>query len=97
MKIKRQKTVRKFVLFYKSSFGYRAPFRILIDGTFCKAALNFQINISEQLSKYLDAEVRMFTTSCALAECQALGKISTISYMVLFGNIIKVWVIIVDD
>jgi len=52
----------------------QAPYHVLIDGTFCKAALKYQINISEQLPKYLDAEVRLQTTPCVLAECEYFGE-----------------------
>ena len=74
MKIKRKRTVQRVMTFYKANFGFNPPYNVLIDGTFCKAALAFQVNINEQLPKYLDAEVRMFTTACVKAECKALGK-----------------------
>jgi len=74
MKLKRTKHVRKTLLFYKNNFGVQAPYHVLIDGTFCKAALKYKINISEQLPKYLDAEVRLQTTPCVIAECEYFGK-----------------------
>ena len=76
MKVKRQKRVRKLVSFYTTNYGLSAPYKILLDGTFCKAALKFQINISEQLSKYLEAEIKLSTTKCVLAECEAFGESS---------------------
>lgn len=75
MKVKRQKHVRKILTFYKSYFGYHSPYEVLVDGTFCRAALNDKLNISEQLPKYLDAEVKLCTTRCVLAECEALGSL----------------------
>ncbi len=74
MKIKRQKHVRKVLMFYKSHYGIDVPLRALMDGTFCKAALKFKVNIAEQLPKYFDSEVKLYTTPCVLAECEALGK-----------------------
>ena len=74
MKGKRQKLRKKTLLFYKNYFGFKPPYSVLLDGTFCKAALQTKINIMEQLPKYLDAEVKYFTTSCVLGECEALGK-----------------------
>jgi U3 small nucleolar RNA-associated protein 23 len=50
-----------------------AVLQVLIDGTFCRAALNGKINIGEQMPKYLDAEVKLCTTACVMAECRALG------------------------
>ena len=74
MKVKRQKHVRRILNFYRNNFGHAAPFNVLVDGTFCKAALVSKVNISEQIPKYLDAEVKLFTTKCTLAECEAFGE-----------------------
>ena len=76
MKGKRQKHLRKCLTFYEKNFGYKPPYKLLIDGTFCKAALKFKVNIMEQMPKYLGGEVKYFTTKCCLAECEALGKFS---------------------
>ena len=85
MKVSRQKHVRKVLNFYKHNFGYQPPFIVLIDGTFCKSALKFQVNISEQLPKYLQAETKLCTTACVKAECEALGKAQ------LTSNYLRVW------
>uniref|UniRef100_A0A8C7FYB6 UTP23 small subunit processome component n=1 Tax=Oncorhynchus kisutch TaxID=8019 RepID=A0A8C7FYB6_ONCKI len=57
MKIKRQ--------------NFREPFQILIDGTFCQAALKNKIQIKEQMPKYLMGEVQLCTTNCALKELES--------------------------
>lgn len=62
MKIKRQKQAKKTISFYKYNFKFREPFQILIDGTFCQAALKNKIQIKEQLPKYLMGEVQLCTT-----------------------------------
>ncbi|XP_067281679.1 rRNA-processing protein UTP23 homolog [Pseudorasbora parva] len=74
MKIKRQKHAKKTISFYKYNFCFREPFQILIDGTFCQAALKNKIQIKEQLPKYLMGEVQLCTTSCALKELETLAK-----------------------
>ena len=74
MGIKRQKQVRKSLAFYKKNFGYSPPYYVLVDGTFCRAALKQKINIREQLPKYLEAEVNICTTQCILDECEAFGR-----------------------
>lgn len=43
MKIRRYKKVNKNINFYVNNFGFRQPYQILIDGTFCYAALNVSI------------------------------------------------------
>ncbi|XP_028398336.1 rRNA-processing protein UTP23 homolog [Dendronephthya gigantea] len=73
MKVKRQKTVKKYINLFKNSFGVFEPYQILIDGTFCQAALQNRINIKEQLPKYLDADIQLLTTECVLHELESLG------------------------
>uniref|UniRef100_K1PWZ9 rRNA-processing protein UTP23 homolog n=1 Tax=Magallana gigas TaxID=29159 RepID=K1PWZ9_MAGGI len=75
MGIKRQKQVRKSLAFYKKNFGYSPPYYVLVDGTFCRAALKQKINIREQLPKYLEAEVNICITQCILDECEAFGSV----------------------
>lgn len=73
MKIARYKKAQKTISFYKNNFGYRDPYQILIDATFCQLALQHQINIAEQLPKYLQAELRLVTTQCIIMEADSLG------------------------
>ncbi|XP_003385131.1 PREDICTED: rRNA-processing protein UTP23 homolog [Amphimedon queenslandica] len=68
MKVKRCKHAKKVVSFYKNNFGFREPFQIIVDGTFCQAALKGKINIKEQMPKYLCCAVQLVTTKCVLAE-----------------------------
>lgn len=75
MKGKRHKHQKRCLTFYKNFYKFTPPYSVLIDGTFCKAALKFKVNIRDQLPKYLDAEVKYFTTKCVLAECEALGTL----------------------
>ncbi|KAI1901567.1 hypothetical protein AGOR_G00035740 [Albula goreensis] len=74
MKIKRQKHAKKTISFYKYNFNFREPFQILLDGTFCQAALKNKIQIKEQMPKYLMGEVQLCTTNCVLKELESLGK-----------------------
>ncbi|XP_018587310.1 rRNA-processing protein UTP23 homolog [Scleropages formosus] len=74
MKIKRQKQAKKTLSFYKYNFSFREPFQILLDGTFCQAALKNKIQIKEQMPKYLMGEVQLCTTNCVLKELESLGK-----------------------
>uniref|UniRef100_A0A1A8HLB8 rRNA-processing protein UTP23 homolog n=1 Tax=Nothobranchius kuhntae TaxID=321403 RepID=A0A1A8HLB8_NOTKU len=74
MKIKRQKQAKKTISFYKYNFNFREPFQLLIDGTFCQAALKNKIQIKEQMPKYLMGEVQLCTTNCALKELETLGQ-----------------------
>lgn len=69
------KACRRTLAFYRQFYGVSPPFTALIDGTFAKAALKYKVNINEQLPRYLDAEVRIYTTRCVLRECEALGSL----------------------
>lgn len=73
MRINRYKRVQRHLTFYKNVFGFRPPFQILVDGTFCAAALKYKINIREQMPKYLCDDVKLCTTVCAIAETEKLG------------------------
>jgi len=74
MKIKRYKRVRRLLNFYKHTFQFSPPFKILVDGTFCQAALENKLNLREQIPIYLNGcECHFFTTICVRKELQALG------------------------
>ncbi|EDV25842.1 uncharacterized protein TRIADDRAFT_24331 [Trichoplax adhaerens] len=68
MKITRLKHVRRILSFYHNSLGINEPYQILVDGTFCQAALSNKIYIKEQLPKYLDGSVNLCTTKCVVHE-----------------------------
>lgn len=74
MKVKRYKRVQKYLQFYKNKFGFRSPFQILIDGTFCQFSLQNKVNISEQMPKYLSDSCKLFTTVCVVEETQRLSQ-----------------------
>ncbi|NXH12711.1 UTP23 protein, partial [Bucco capensis] len=70
----RQKHAKKNMGFYKHNFHFREPFQVLLDGTFCQAALRNKIQIREQLPGYLDGATQLCTTRCVLKELESLGK-----------------------
>jgi len=83
MKITRYKRVQRILLFYRHNFGFahvgstsgtsKRPIVVLADGTFCKAALDNQLNLQEQLRVYFNQEVKILTTSCVVRELELLG------------------------
>ena len=72
MKIKRHKKVTKILNFFKHNFGFRPPYLVLLDGTFCAGCLAAKVNIRDQLPKYL-GDVQLLTTSCCITELEQLG------------------------
>lgn len=73
MRVKRVKHCKKHLAFYKTTFGFREPYQILIDMTFCQHALMCKINIKEQISNYIGEGTQLFTTQCIIAEGEMLG------------------------
>ncbi|XP_038601902.1 rRNA-processing protein UTP23 homolog [Tachyglossus aculeatus] len=74
MKVKRQKHAKKHLAFYRHNFGFREPYQLLLDGTFCQAALRGRVLLREQLPRYLLGQVQLCTTRCVLKELESLGK-----------------------
>jgi U3 small nucleolar RNA-associated protein 23 len=72
MKINRRKRTQRTLAFYAHTFGFREPYQVLVDGTFCQQALANKVNVSEQLSKLLEGRVEVVTTSCAVVETESL-------------------------
>lgn len=74
MKIRRKKRVQRALSFFKNNFGFHPPYRVIVDGTFCQAALKNKVNIEDQIPRYFGSQVRFSTTSCAINETEILGK-----------------------
>ncbi|GLH04968.1 rRNA-processing protein UTP23-like protein [Gryllus bimaculatus] len=74
MKIARYKKVHRYMNFFRNSYGFRLPYQILIDGTFCVAAKKGKVNIAEQLPKYFGGPVKILTTQCVILETENFGK-----------------------
>ncbi|XP_066583485.1 rRNA-processing protein UTP23 homolog [Prorops nasuta] len=76
MKTSRNKKAKKNLAFFINNFQFRIPFQILIDGTFAVAALENKFNIRDQLTKYIQAEVKLLTTPCVIQEGENLCNFS---------------------
>ncbi|NXM70493.1 UTP23 protein, partial [Serilophus lunatus] len=74
MGVTRQKHAKKIMRFYRHNFQFREPFQVLLDGTFCQAALRNKIQIREQLPGYLGGAAQLCTTRCVIKELESLGK-----------------------
>ncbi|CRK91081.1 CLUMA_CG004769, isoform A [Clunio marinus] len=73
MKVTRFKKACKRIYFYINNFNYRPPIQVLIDGTFCFAAIKNKFSIEDQLKSYLQLELRLLTTPCMIIESEKLG------------------------
>jgi len=83
MKLSRHKFIRRLLNYYRTHFNIEIPFIILIDGTFAFEALQWKIQIDEQLKSYLETDqILCSTTLCAIRETELLGKFYI--YYILF-------------
>jgi U3 small nucleolar RNA-associated protein 23 len=74
MRRKKHKHTRRAVQFYKINFGFREPFKVLLDGNFVHAMVQARMTEASELTgKLLGASVRLFTTRCVMHEVKSLG------------------------
>lgn len=73
MKIQRQKKIKRRLDFFKNNFGFSAPYSLIVDGTFCFAALSHKVSIREQIPKILEDNVKIVTTPCIVTEVEKMG------------------------
>ncbi|XWS43937.1 hypothetical protein CRYUN_Cryun15aG0001200 [Craigia yunnanensis] len=81
MRFKKQKRHRKTVRFFSVCFGFRQPFKVCCDGIFIQHLLHNDLTPADKaLSNSLSASVKLFTTSCILAELKKLGASQSASF-----------------
>lgn len=75
MGIKSRKRMRKDVEFYCSTFGFREPIKVLVDGNFLHLLRETQGNdVEYAIGKAINCRVAAFTTKCVSHELQEMGK-----------------------
>nr|XP_045594423.1 rRNA-processing protein UTP23 homolog [Procambarus clarkii] len=80
MKIKRYKKAQRILGFFQHNFNLRPPYNVMLDGTFCRAALEVKVKIKQQIPKYLGAQTKLVTTQCIILEVEKLSKMSSSLY-----------------
>ncbi|XP_030383911.1 rRNA-processing protein UTP23 homolog [Scaptodrosophila lebanonensis] len=83
MKISRFKKSHKTLMYFATHFSYREPYQVLVDATFCQAALQHKVVIEEQIKKYFQCNVKLLTTQCIILESEALGAPLTGATMIV--------------
>uniref|UniRef100_A0A061R8Q4 U3 small nucleolar RNA-associated protein 23 n=1 Tax=Tetraselmis sp. GSL018 TaxID=582737 RepID=A0A061R8Q4_9CHLO len=77
MRRKKHKNTSRTVRFFRIAFGFKEPFKVLLDGNFLHA---FRITCGrhnspqEALAKMLNAKIKIFTSKCVTKELRDLGK-----------------------
>ncbi|CEJ02106.1 hypothetical protein RMCBS344292_16123 [Rhizopus microsporus] len=68
---KKQKTIRKTVHSYCVGFGFRPPYQVLLDGEFCRAALEKQVYVKDAIPDLLGGLT--LVTECILQDIKSKG------------------------
>ncbi|XP_044948333.1 rRNA-processing protein UTP23 homolog [Hordeum vulgare subsp. vulgare] len=77
MRVKRRSRHRKVVKFYSTCFGFREPYKVLIDGTFVHHLLVHKLLPADDALRELLSASRappLLTSKCVVAELRRLGK-----------------------
>ncbi|KAG2198059.1 hypothetical protein INT47_011894 [Mucor saturninus] len=81
MSPKSHRSNKKIVHAYSVGFGFRPPYQILLDGDFCKAALEKQIYIKDELPVLMTGLTRLVVTDCILQDIKGRGHDFTSAFI----------------
>lgn len=73
MRQKRAKAYKKLMALYHMSFGFRQPYQVVIDSTFCLELFQHKIDPMKQLSTVLQGDCKLMITQCSMVELYKLG------------------------
>ncbi|KAL4444025.1 hypothetical protein ABPG75_011762 [Micractinium tetrahymenae] len=75
MRRKKHKHTRRALRFYRIRFGFRPPYKVLLDGNFVHALDQMKKGESKDLiARLLGDQVKCYTTPCVQHELKKLGK-----------------------
>ncbi|CAL5228383.1 g11506 [Coccomyxa viridis] len=70
----KHKHTRRSIHFYEINYGFRKPYKVILDGNFVHALRETRMGEpAELLAKLLGAPVKCYLTRCSLLELKALG------------------------
>ncbi|KAG8739995.1 hypothetical protein FRC10_004874 [Ceratobasidium sp. 414] len=64
MRQKRTKAYKKLMALYSMSFGFRQPYQVLIDSTFCIEVFQHKIDPAKQLATVLQDDCKLTWSNC---------------------------------
>ena len=77
MRVKKRSKHHKAVKFYSTCFGFREPYKVLIDGTFVHHLSTQRLLPADEALRDLLSASRtpsLFTSKCIVAELRRFGK-----------------------
>jgi U3 small nucleolar RNA-associated protein 23 len=66
MRGKRSKQYRKLMHAYALTFGFRAPYQVLLSSTIIRDAARFKMQLGHMLSNTLHGEIKPMITQCCI-------------------------------
>ena len=58
MRQKRAKTYKRLMELYSRSFGFRQPYQVLVDSSFCTYCAQKQMDVPKQLGNVLQGQLK---------------------------------------
>lgn len=74
MQTKWAKRIKDWVNFYKTSFSFPSPCKILLDGNFIHSCLKNNIDALEKVTKIFPDKIIGFVTKCIIQELEHIGS-----------------------
>ena len=74
MKGKKNKKFRQHLEFYEMHFGFRAPYKLLIDGNFLVKSEKINLNLSKKMHNIFKKKFILSTTKCIKNELKLVGS-----------------------
>ncbi|KAF8341295.1 Fcf1-domain-containing protein [Cantharellus anzutake] len=73
MRERRAKIYKKIMNMYRQYFGFRDPYQVLTDSTFCIHGYHTQYNLQKCVETVLRGDARLMITRCSMARLYRLG------------------------
>ncbi|ORZ02316.1 Fcf1-domain-containing protein [Syncephalastrum racemosum] len=74
MRPKRQHLYRRVMHTYGMTFGFRKPYQVLMDASFCEEAVRHHIRPQHDVTEVLQDQTKLFVTECVLQELRSKGE-----------------------
>ncbi|KAL1918654.1 uncharacterized protein VTP21DRAFT_2676 [Calcarisporiella thermophila] len=68
MRVKRAKSYKRHMSLYHFAFGFRQPYQVLVDSSFCLESLKCQMKIKKQVPRILHGDAKLMITQCVINE-----------------------------
>jgi U3 small nucleolar RNA-associated protein 23 len=74
MRLKKVRNARRRLAFYRATYGFQAPFNVLVDGTAVQTSINLNVSLDDEVPKVLGGRAQLLVPSAVLVELKSLGQ-----------------------